>query len=77
MINLLCFFDCLDGQVGQVLKLSAQSFQENEAMVREKFEKELKRLLTEKISAIYEANKKLEQWQKDPDELLKVLGLKK
>ncbi|MGP9076337.1 hypothetical protein ACSYHE_11175 [Geobacillus thermodenitrificans subsp. calidus] len=75
--KLIMFFDCLDGQVGQVLKLSAQSFQENEAMVKEKFEKELKRLLTEKISAIYEANKKLEQWQKDPDELLKVLGLKK
>lgn len=75
--RLIMFFDCLDGQVNQILKLSAQSFQENETVVREKFENELRRLLTEKINAIHRTTEKLEQWRKDPGELFEALGLKR
>jgi hypothetical protein len=71
------FFDCLDGQVNQILKLSAQSFQENEIMVREKFDKELKRLLIEKINTVDGIEKKIDYWKNEPDEFLNLLGLKK
>lgn len=75
--KVMMFFDCLDGQVNQILKLSSQSFQQNEIMVREKFDKELKQMFIEKVNSIGNVQEKLNFWKENPEELLKQLGLGK
>jgi len=71
------FVDCLDGQVSQILKLSSQSFQQNEIMVREKFDTELSQLFIDKVNEMGDIESKLTTWRNNPDEFFKHFGLGK
>jgi hypothetical protein len=75
--KVMMFFDCLDGQVNQILKLSSQSFQENESMVKEKFDYELYQMFIERLNNKEYVETHLNSWKENPDELLKILGLEK
>ncbi|WP_240371152.1 hypothetical protein [Anoxybacteroides rupiense] len=71
------FVDCLDGQVSQILKLSSQSFQQNEIMVHEKFDTELSQLFIDKVNEMGDIERKLTVWRNNPDEFFKQFGLGK
>lgn len=69
------FFDCLDAQVGPIQTLSSRSFNENELLIKNKFEDFFKQSFKEKIPSIEFVDQNLNMWKEDPDSLIELLGL--
>ncbi|WP_129688301.1 hypothetical protein [Gottfriedia acidiceleris] len=75
--NILFFFDCLDGQVNQILNISSNTFKNNELLIKNKFEDYFKDIFKSKIGEIENINDNLEIWKKDPENFLEFMGLSK
>ncbi|GLI82684.1 hypothetical protein ANABIO32_03710 [Rossellomorea marisflavi] len=69
------FFDCLDAQVGPIQALSARSFNENELLIKNKFEDFFKQSFKEKFPSEKFVNENLNNWKEDPELLIELLGL--
>ncbi|MBW7652120.1 hypothetical protein [Anoxybacillus sp. ST4] len=75
--KVLMFVDCMDGQVSQILKLSAQSFLQNEIMVQQMFNKMIEEQFITKIKEIEEKIGGIEQWSQDPKKFFENMGFGK
>ncbi|MCG6172198.1 hypothetical protein JEG43_03280 [Anoxybacillus sp. LAT_35] len=75
--RVLMFVDCMDGQVSQILKLSAQSFQQNEIMIQQMFNRMIKEQFIMKIKEIEEQIGGLEQWRQNPKQFFEYVGFGK
>ncbi|MFF2875076.1 hypothetical protein ACFVR2_02010 [Gottfriedia sp. NPDC057991] len=75
--NVLFFFDCLDGQVNQILNISSNTFKNNELLIKNKFEDYFKEIFKSKIGEIEDINNRLETWKNDPENFLELMGLSK
>ncbi|MFG6115726.1 hypothetical protein ACGTN9_11085 [Halobacillus sp. MO56] len=75
--NIHFFFDCMDGQLPQLLRQSSDTFAQNELMIKHKFDEKF----NESFQAIMGENysdEKLEYWKtQNGNELLKLLGVSK
>lgn len=74
--KILLFFDCLDGQYDQVLKLSAKTFHENEMCIRTKFEIELEQNFDDLLSSKENLEDEIKAWKENIDSLLDTFQLK-
>ncbi|MCA0984299.1 hypothetical protein LCL89_09600 [Halobacillus yeomjeoni] len=74
------FFDCMDGQLPQILKLSSDTFSQNELMIKQIFDEKFNESFHEIISTNY-SDEKLTEWKANIEpkghELLKLLGVNK
>ncbi|WP_332696970.1 hypothetical protein [Halalkalibacter lacteus] len=76
--KILFFFDCLDGQENQTLKISANTFKNNELLIKNKFEDYFKEIFRSKIGDEENVNNNLEIWKKAPEHtFLNLMGLTK
>jgi hypothetical protein len=72
------FFDCLDGKNNQLLKLSSNTFKNNELLIKNKFEEYFKEVYREKIGDKELVSENLEQWKNAPEHtFLSIMGLTK
>lgn len=71
------FFDCLDGQISQVLSLSSQVFKKNELLIKNKFENYFQEIFKGKISGEEFVKENLPKWKSDPDSFIEFMGLTK
>ncbi|WP_163971801.1 hypothetical protein [Oceanobacillus halotolerans] len=69
------FFDCIDGQEQQILKLASSSFQKNDLLIKDKFEKSFKSNFEEKLSDINDIEEELTKWKEKPHDFLSLMGL--
>jgi hypothetical protein len=76
--NILFFFDCLDGQVNQILKISSNTFKNNELLIKDKFEDYFKEIYKLNIGDEENVKANLEHWKKAPEHtFLSLMGLSK
>ncbi|WP_028400576.1 hypothetical protein [Ectobacillus panaciterrae] len=73
--EILMFFDCLDGQINQVLRLSSRTFQDNDVLIKEKFEDFFKNEFQEKIPNEDFLNEHLSLWKSESAVFFKHMGL--
>lgn len=71
------FFDCLDGQVNQILNISSNTFKNNEYLIKNKFEDYFKEIFQAKIGDEENINANLEVWKRAPEHFLGIMGLSK
>ncbi|KGX91862.1 hypothetical protein [Pontibacillus marinus] len=71
------FFDCLDGQLNPIKRLSARSFSDNELLIKNKFESYFMEIFNEKIPSEEYVQENLQNWKDNPEEFMDYLGLKK
>lgn len=75
--NIDFFFDCMDGKNSQILKTSANTFSDNELLIKNKFEDYFKSHFFSLVGDQKNIENNLLNWKEDPDVFLELMGLTK